>query len=1165
MFPSPSASPALSPAAFLGLNSASASGSSHHHLHQSSPQTSNAASGPHHLQQSHPQHHHHHPFSHHPPPPQQQQQHPSHPLASHHQRNQPGASSSSINAWPPLSLVTNGSSSSASTPNASSLLSTTSSSAPTGSSATTTNNNNNNGSGSRFGAAAVGGPFGSASSPFAPGPFGPLAPPPPPHHQQPHQQQQQQQHHHPGHSHAGGGGVVGGPPHHPSPLSHNHGHPHPGHGHGHGHGSFGNLGLGALGLGGGGAGSGGNGSGGAGNQGGAGNNSQGGGPSLGGGSGGGGGGGLGSAASSAFNPSGSSANLLGGLNGPPPGMGGPSSGPTSSSSNNNMSHLQVSSHWQSQLLKAEISRQSAAPHHHARAAALAARSATSSAIAIQDPSAKAAAAAAAAAATGASGSAPPANGLFVSKREAPTGGGGVPANSDSAAASPRVTSATAAAANGSASKDGADAGPVQTWTTIDMGGLSLKNLSTDLFKYSFLTSLFVNHNALTALSPAIVQLRSLTVLDASGNKLTSIPAELGMLTCLRELFLFDNALTTLPPELGTLHQLEMLGIEGNPLSDKLRSLIQREGTLALIAYLRDSCPVPLPPPEREWITIETDIVASGGSQSDLGARGGYTGPGGSSFFMTEAEKRKVKASNKKVKKGKKEDGEARVGGADGDRDDKAAEGAEKDGEDDDAEEDEDEDEAPEPSPESFNLLTYNILCDRYATSQMYGYTPSWALSWDYRKELILQEVMSYSADVCCLQEVDIEQYEDYFLHHLSQQDYEGVFWPKSRARTMRDEERRHVDGCAIFYKANKWTLIEKRLIEFNQLALQRPDFKKTQDLFNRVMTKDQIAVIALLENRATGARLLVATVHVYWDPEFRDVKLVQVGMLMDELEKIANQFAKLPPKLSSMLAEPYRKKGPPAYKDGTCIPTVICGDFNSVPDTGVYSFLRQGQIGGDHEDFMSHVYGRYTSLGLEHKLNLRSAYEGIGELTYTNYTPDYKGVIDYVWYNTNALAVSGLLGDVDPAYRDKVVGFPNAHFPSDHVCLLAEFTVRPSPASTAVTTAPTPLMTASFGNHNSKRITAAAGRAGSGSGSGSGGGGGGGDEDRNDKSTTAEEGASASTALTSSKGNNANSSTTSGSGGSSFGFGGLGSKLAAATNRRTFNPDFSTFGRTGSR
>ncbi|MCO5588424.1 hypothetical protein L7F22_042380 [Adiantum nelumboides] len=604
----------------------------------------------------------------------------------------------------------------------------------------------------------------------------------------------------------------------------------------------------------------------------------------------------------------------------------------------------ASPHWQQQLLKAEISRQSASPHHHARAAALAARSATSAAVAIQDPN------------KGMHIPVTAANGLSLhnarkdaSHDDSSSSGLGSAANGEA--------SSSARQNNDAESKEGH-----QSWTTIDMGGLGLKNLANELFRYDFLTSLFVNHNNLTTLSPEISRLKNLVILDASSNKLTSLPPELGILTSLKELFLFDNGIVTLPPELGSLHNLDTLGIEGNPLADNLLHLAQSEGTSALIAFLRDSCPVPLPPPEREWITIEPDLPPP--------------------------------------------------------RDN--------------------DDEEPDPPPESFNVLCYNILCEKYATQQLYGYTPSWALAWDYRKDFILQEVMSYGADIVCLQEVDSEQYEDYFLHHLSQQDYDGIYWPKSRARTMRDEEKRRVDGCATFFKSNKFALIEKQLIEFNQIALQRPDFRKTEDMFNRVMTKDNIAIVALLENRDSGSRFIVANVHNYWDHEFRDVKLVQVAMLMDELEKIGQRFAKFPAKLDVKDGYPPA----PKYSDGTKIPTLICGDFNSVPKSGVYDFLDKGVIAGDHEDFMKHIYGDYTAHGLQHKLALKSAYHDIGELPFTNYTPNFVGSIDYIWYNSNALAVTGLLGEVDRSYLNKVVGFPNAHFPSDHICILSEFRVK---------------------------------------------------------------------------------------------------------------------------
>lgn len=35
----------------------------------------------------------------------------------------------------------------------------------------------------------------------------------------------------------------------------------------------------------------------------------------------------------------------------------------------------------------------------------------------------------------------------------------------------------------------------------------------------------------------------------------------------------------------------------------------------------------------------------------------------------------------------------------------------------------------------FTVMCYNVLCDKYATRQMYGYCPSWALNWDYRKKV----------------------------------------------------------------------------------------------------------------------------------------------------------------------------------------------------------------------------------------------------------------------------------------------------------------------------------------------------------------------------------------------------------------------------------------------
>lgn len=48
-------------------------------------------------------------------------------------------------------------------------------------------------------------------------------------------------------------------------------------------------------------------------------------------------------------------------------------------------------------------------------------------------------------------------------------------------------------------------------------------------------------------------------------------------------------------------------------------------------------------------------------------------------------------------------------------------------------------------------MCYNVLCDKYATRQLYGYCPSWALNWEYRKKSIMQEIMNCNADIISLQ------------------------------------------------------------------------------------------------------------------------------------------------------------------------------------------------------------------------------------------------------------------------------------------------------------------------------------------------------------------------------------------------------------------------------
>jgi len=532
----------------------------------------------------------------------------------------------------------------------------------------------------------------------------------------------------------------------------------------------------------------------------------------------------------------------------------------------------------------------------------------------------------------------------------------------------------------------------QDWNALDLSGQGLKALSGSLFRYEFLTKLFLDDNQLSSLGPVVGQLRRLTHLDISHNQIRELPEEIGMLVNLRELLAFHNGLQTLPDEIGYLFKLETLGIDGNPLDNSLRERIMRDGTKGLISHVRETAEGEIP---SSMIFIFSIYI--GEQKADEFTAG-----------IPPDDRYKVQIDDS-------------------------------------------------PASEVLSVMSYNILCDKYATIAQYGYTASRDLSWDYRKGRILEEIRCHNADIVCLQEIDRESFDDYFRPELSINDYRGIFWPKSRAKTMADKDAKLVDGCATFYKGSKYVILDKALVDFANIAINRQDMKGEHDTFNRVMPRDHIAVITFLENRMTGSRIIIGNAHLLWDPEFADVKLVQVAILLEQVTKYSEKWANHPPCPDKAAfrhsqadgegdaesgEEPLEPCPSLQYSSGPQIPLIICGDFNCAADSGVYELITNGSVPGNHADMGNRGYGSLTRDGMAHPFKLKSAYNSPDELSFTNYTPNFTGILDYIWYSTNALQVRELLGNVDEEYLQKVPGFPNHWFPSDHLSLKADFSVK---------------------------------------------------------------------------------------------------------------------------
>ena len=322
--------------------------------------------------------------------------------------------------------------------------------------------------------------------------------------------------------------------------------------------------------------------------------------------------------------------------------------------------------------------------------------------------------------------------------------------------------------------------------------------------------------------------------------------------------------------------------------------------------------------------------------------------------------------------------------------------------------------------------------------------------------MIFDEITGRNADIICLQEMDIENYNEFFRPNLATEDYKGVYWPKSRAQTMPEKEAKVVDGCAIFYKNTKYILLDKQVIIFSREAISRPDMKGEHDVYNRVMPRDHVAVVAFLENRQTGSRLIVSNTHLTWEPWFSDIKIVQVAILMEHLAKLAETYAKWPPCKDKELYRytnedsadgtdgPRQPEPGPSlkYDEATQIPLLVCGDFNSTHSSGVIDLITQGVLANSHAELLQNNYGDFTRHGMSHPFNLKSSYSALGELSFTNYTPDFREAIDWVFHSTNTMQVTGLLDQVDLDHLRRVPGWPHYYFPSDHLALMVEYSIK---------------------------------------------------------------------------------------------------------------------------
>ena len=236
---------------------------------------------------------------------------------------------------------------------------------------------------------------------------------------------------------------------------------------------------------------------------------------------------------------------------------------------------------------------------------------------------------------------------------------------------------------------------------------------------------------------------------------------------------------------------------------------------------------------------------------------------------------------------------------------------------------------------------------------------------------------SSDADFICLQEVD--HFEDYYEKLLLGLDYKVCYAQRTE---------RLSDGCLLAWKSSRWTSCYMEKLDFDLL----PEGATDMDYL-----RHNVGIIGLFA-LSTGEKLLVATAHLFWNPQYEHVKIAQARYYKEKIEKAAE--------LSTLGA-------------------VVTGDLNAMPDSQAFKVILETAIG---KKTLQSAYGDYKN----------GAHPD-----FTNFTKDFKGNLDYILHTLETVEVRPLPSHAECSAE---IALPNSQHGSDHLPLVATLRLPANPA-----------------------------------------------------------------------------------------------------------------------
>lgn len=219
------------------------------------------------------------------------------------------------------------------------------------------------------------------------------------------------------------------------------------------------------------------------------------------------------------------------------------------------------------------------------------------------------------------------------------------------------------------------------------------------------------------------------------------------------------------------------------------------------------------------------------------------------------------------------------------------------------------------------IVNYNILAPSLVHKLAYSCDCKF-LDWNYRLPIILSELQALCGDIIFIQECDEKNIKD-FEEYQHKNSYESRYLKKSSFSNAKE------NGLLTLWCTKRLRYIEHYDVNFNLNKEQ-----STTSLRYSVHSKDDIALIVILQVIESGEYIVATNTHMLYCTNNGISKLAQLDLLLLHLSHLKKYRFQIMPTEST-----------------PNVSYIISGDFNSSPNSFSYEVLKEGSFNMMHKSY----------------------------------------------------------------------------------------------------------------------------------------------------------------------------------------------------------------------